>query len=94
MPQVLGETKTGACLRVVFDNAPVSIPLDPATTFGDLARTVRGMSAQLHGRASAITVVFSDDRTAERTLPAWGYELPDTALNGTENGMREANFDI
>ena len=79
MAQVQGETRTVASLRIVFDNAVVSVPLGAATTFGDLAWQVRGISAQGHSRATAIAVLFADDRTAAR-VPAWGYELPALAL--------------
>lgn len=92
MAQVQGKTRTGASLRIVFDNAVVSVPVSASTTFGDLARAVRGVSAQRHSHAAAIAVMFSNDFSAERTIPARAYELADLALSDTASGMTQANY--
>lgn len=83
MAQVQRETGTGASLRIVFNDRMVSVPLAAPTTFGDLARVVRGMSAQRHSRAAAVAVMFAEDRAAGRKAPARAYELP--GLNSMEN---------
>ena len=89
MAQVQRETGTRASLRIVFDNTMVSVPLVAATTFGDLARTVRGMSAKHHSHAAAIAVIFTDDRDAGRRASEQAYELPH--LTSIENEMRQTN---
>lgn len=92
MAQVQGETRSEASLRIVFDNAVVSVPLAAATTLGGLARAVCGMSAQRYGPAAAITVMFSGGRIAERAVRARKYELADPALIGAASGMPQAGL--
>ena len=93
MGHIQGRTRSGASLRIVFGDGVVSLPLSAATTFGDIARTVRGLSAQRRSAAAAVAVIFSGGRTAERAFLPRGCELPDTALLGRATAITRASFD-
>lgn len=93
MEHVQGRTRTETFLRIVFSDGVVSLPLSAATTFGDVAWTVRGLSAQRRSDAAAVAIMFSDARTAERASLVRKHELPDLALLGRAGAISHANSD-
>ena len=80
-------------LRIVLDNAVVFVPISSETTFGDVARKVRGVSAQRRSCASAIAIMFADDRIIDCSASARGHELPQAFSTNTASRMFRQKLD-
>ncbi len=93
MEKAQGNTSTGASMRVVFGNEVVLVSLSAASTFGDIAWAVHGMSLQRRRGADAVCVILSQGRTAKRAYPARRYEFPNAALTHTASRISLADLD-
>ena len=63
MPIVHADNVKESQLRFVFADTVVSLPLDEAATFQDVALTLRDLARGNHGDLVSIVVVLKSDKT-------------------------------
>lgn len=64
MQHASGDHAGDSCLRFVFSDAVVSLPLSADATFEDIAWSLRGLKTARHGKPLAIDVVLANRRRA------------------------------